>query len=98
MAWKLKNIRNKFGLSQRDFGKRLGVTHAYISRIESGKENPSETLLKLLSYEFGTDGTDIMSNSKLKLLYEKLDMAMSNTELAMNYMKQCISLLENHVK
>ena len=39
-----------------------------------------------------------MSNSKLKLLYEKLDMAMSNTELAMNYMKQCISLLENHVK
>ena len=40
IGMEIKNIRNKFGLSQRDFGKRLGVTHAYISRIESGKRKP----------------------------------------------------------
>lgn len=48
----IKEIRQKYGLSQQEFGSRLGVTHAHISKIESGKENPSETLLRLIRYEF----------------------------------------------
>ena len=52
---KIKEIRQKNGLSQQEFGARLGVSHAHISKIESGKENPSETLLKLIGYEFGMD-------------------------------------------
>ena len=52
---KIKEIRQKNGLSQQEFGSRLGVSHAHISKIESGKENPSETLLKLIGYEFGMD-------------------------------------------
>lgn len=48
----IKAIRQRYGLSQQEFGARLGVTHAHISKIESGKENPSETLLKLIKYEF----------------------------------------------
>lgn len=51
----IKAIRQKYGLSQQEFGSRLGVTHAHISKIESGKENPSETLLRLIKYEFKID-------------------------------------------
>lgn len=51
----IKEIRQKHGLSQQEFGARLGVTHAHISKIESGKENPSETLLRLIRYEFSAD-------------------------------------------
>lgn len=51
----IKAIRQRYGLSQQEFGARLGVTHAHISKIESGKENPSETLLKLIKYEFKID-------------------------------------------
>lgn len=51
----IKAIRQRYGLSQQEFGARLGVTHAHISKIESGKENPSETLLKLIRYEFRID-------------------------------------------
>lgn len=51
----IKAIRQRYGLSQQQFGARLGVTHAHISKIESGKENPSETLLRLIRYEFKID-------------------------------------------
>ena len=49
----IKALRGKIGLSQREFAERLGVTHAHISKIESGKENPSTTLQMLIRYEFG---------------------------------------------
>lgn len=49
----IKEIRQRYGLSQQQFGARLGVTHAHISKIENGKEVPSETLLRLIKYEFG---------------------------------------------
>lgn len=48
----IKELRQKLRLTQQEFGERLGVTHAHISKIESGKENPSETLLRLIRYEF----------------------------------------------
>ncbi len=51
----IKAIRQKYGLSQQAFGARLGVSHAHISKIESGKENPSETLQRLIKYEFKID-------------------------------------------
>lgn len=49
----IRAIRKEFGLSQKEFGERLGVTHAHISKIEAGKERASETLLRLIDYEFG---------------------------------------------
>lgn len=74
----IKEIRQKYGLSQQEFGSRLGVTHAHISKIESGKENPSETLLKLIQYEFNVkvegipsaDTTKPKIKKYLSMLYE----------------------------
>lgn len=66
---RIKLIRKKKGLSQEEFGKRLSVTKASISRIEAGINNPSDQTIKLICSEFnvnenwlrtGTGGEDNM--------------------------------------
>lgn len=42
-------------MSQEEFGNRLGITKASISRIESGINNPSEQTIMLLCKEFGVN-------------------------------------------
>lgn len=49
-AFLLREARQKAGLSQRQLGKRAGVTQASIARIEEGKTSPRlETLERLLA-------------------------------------------------
>jgi len=50
---RLKDIRLDYKLTQVDFSKRLGVTHAHISKIEKGKTVPSESLVRLICKEYG---------------------------------------------
>jgi transcriptional regulator with XRE-family HTH domain len=46
----LQYVRRKAGLSQRELGRRAGVTQASIARIEAGQTSPRfETLDRLLS-------------------------------------------------
>ena len=52
---RIHELRKTLGLSQNAFGARLGVSHAHISRIESGKENSSLTLQKLIVWEYGVN-------------------------------------------
>ena len=47
-----KTLRQRNKLTQQEFGARLGISHTHVSKIESGKENPSATLIMLLNYEF----------------------------------------------
>jgi transcriptional regulator with XRE-family HTH domain len=47
---KLKETRKKLGLTQDDIAKLLGVSQAYISRIESGQRQPSAALQKLITF------------------------------------------------
>ncbi|NPV89242.1 MAG: helix-turn-helix transcriptional regulator [Firmicutes bacterium] len=49
---RLKAIRLDYGLSQVDFAKRIGITNAYVSKIEKGKTIPSEALIRLICKEF----------------------------------------------
>lgn len=49
---RVKKIRNLLKLSQQEFGSKLGVTGAGISRIESGKRNLTEQMIILLCKEF----------------------------------------------
>lgn len=55
MENRLKEIRNKFELSQEKFGERLGVTKASISRLESGINNITESMIKLICSEFNVN-------------------------------------------
>lgn len=42
---RIQTLRKKMKLTQTEFGKMFGVTHAHISSIERGKENPSEMFI-----------------------------------------------------
>ncbi len=49
---RVKTIRNQLNMSQSDFAKKLGVTAAGISKIESGKRNLTEQMLLMICKEF----------------------------------------------
>jgi transcriptional regulator with XRE-family HTH domain len=52
---RVKELRNRLGMSQVEFAKNLGVTNAHISKIEKGGTVPSDTLIKLIAKEYGVD-------------------------------------------
>ena len=45
-------IRKRAGLNQTEFGKRIGATQAMITSYETGRVDPADTVLKLISREF----------------------------------------------
>lgn len=52
MNKRLKQLRKYLNLSQEEFGGRLGVTRASISRLESGDINFTERMIKSICREF----------------------------------------------
>ena len=46
IGFRLRLVRLRHQLSQRELAKRVGVAHATISLIESGRSNPSVSALK----------------------------------------------------
>lgn len=55
MKNRLKKIRKELGLSQEDFGKRLGVTGGGISKLESGRTNFTDQMIKAICREFNVN-------------------------------------------
>ena len=50
LGMRVKKLRIKAGLTQGELGKKAGVTHAYMSMLESGAEdNPSLKVLKAIA-------------------------------------------------
>ena len=79
MNGRIKLIRKTLGISQRDFGKKIGISDTAVSKLESGERNPSEQTLKSICREFNvdyfwlTEGADVDMFMKLpNTLMEKL--------------------------
>lgn len=59
---RIKKIRVDAKLNQEQFAEKISVSRSFISRVENGKETPSDTLVKLISsffernYEWVKDG------------------------------------------
>lgn len=49
---RIKEIRHKFGITQKEFSERVYVTQSYVSRLEAGQETPTDMLIKLIALEF----------------------------------------------
>jgi len=47
-ANKIRALRKKLGLTQKDFSQRLGVTENYVYMLEAGQKMPSGILERLL--------------------------------------------------
>jgi transcriptional regulator with XRE-family HTH domain len=52
--------RRRLGLSQRDFGKRLGVSHASVSYLERGKSKPDLDNLAVIADALGVPLSQIV--------------------------------------
>lgn len=58
MHSRIKQVRKHFGLSQTDFGKRLGISRDAVSNIEYDRlkrPEQKEPIIKLICREFGVD-------------------------------------------
>ena len=53
MKERFLKVRKDNRLSQAEFGNKIGVTGAAISRIESGDREPSDVVIKAICREFG---------------------------------------------
>ncbi len=49
---RINKVRKKNKLTQIDFAKSLGITQAYVSRLEKDIENPSKTLLMFIAHKY----------------------------------------------
>ena len=49
---RIRKVRKDCSITQGKFAERMLVSASYISKIESGKELPSDIFLKLMSLEF----------------------------------------------
>jgi len=51
---KVRELRERHGLAQRQLAERLGVSPAYLSQLESGKKGrPSDRLIHAVCHQFG---------------------------------------------
>ena len=50
---RIKELRRCLGLTQDEFGGRIGITKSSVSTMESGRSNPSEQTLRSMCREFG---------------------------------------------
>lgn len=71
MNKRIKTIRKDNKLSMEEFGKRIGITKASVSRIESGENNPSEQTLKLICIEFNVNYNWLLNG--IEPMYEQTD-------------------------
>ena len=49
---RIKTVRKALGLTQTDFGAKIGISGPSVSKLESGENNPSDQTLMLIASEF----------------------------------------------
>ena len=52
---RIKELRKTIGLSQKDFGSKIGVSDTAVSKLEKGDRNPSEQTIKSICREFNVN-------------------------------------------
>ena len=57
MNGRIKEVRKTLGLSQEEFGRRLGVTRGAVTNIEFNKVEPKPLFVELLCREFDVNET-----------------------------------------
>ena len=55
ISFRLKSIRSKLGLRQREFGERLGISTANVSDLEKGKYQPRFDVLSRIAVMFNVN-------------------------------------------
>lgn len=98
MNERIKELRLILGVSQEDFGLRIGVTRASISNLEKGIRNPSDQTIKSICREFNVnyawlvDGIGEIFSDMPKTLFEEVANEYDLDELDKLIVKKYIQL------
>lgn len=65
MIKKLKAIRSKFNMTQKDMAERLNISQQTVAKWESGKIEPSLKHLREIAHLFSTSVDDLLDNSNI---------------------------------
>ena len=63
---RIKQLRIEKGLSQQEFGARLGTSSGYVSEIENGKKQPGSEILFSLKREFNIDLNWLVASTSVR--------------------------------
>lgn len=96
MNERIKILRKTLNISQRDFGKKIGISDTAVSKLESGERNPSEQTLKSICREYNvnyvwlTEGLGEMFTGVPDTIIDELvvqyDLNDVETEILKNYL------------
>lgn len=64
---KLRDMRQRLGLTQKDFASKLGVSLPYLNQMENNNRPLSGTVILALAQEFGFDVTELSSSENERL-------------------------------
>ena len=65
---KLRELRTKLGMTQKDFGARLGISLPYLNQMENNNRPVSTTVVLALAGEFGLDVTELSTGDGERLV------------------------------
>ena len=65
---KLRELRGRVGVTQKDFAARLGVSLPYLNQMENNNRPVSTTVVLALVQEFGFDVTELTSSDEARLV------------------------------
>lgn len=65
---KLREMRTRFGLTQKDFAARLGVSLPYLNQMENNNRPVSTSVVLALAQEFGLDVTELSAGDSERLV------------------------------
>jgi tetratricopeptide (TPR) repeat protein len=83
---RLRRLRHERGLSQRELAG-LGVSYAYISRIEAGARRPSVKALRMLARKLGVSADYLETGSELRETDER-ELKIADAELELRLAEQ----------
>lgn len=90
---KLKSLRVKYGMSQKQVADKLGVSPSIVSGYETGERTPSTDMLLSISYLFNCSTDYLLGKSN-----EKPSMQIDTSKLNDNQIQAINSLIESFIK
>lgn len=90
----INELRERLGLSQREFGRRIGKTGAYISQIERGKIKPSREVAERIEKAFEPVSEEGTIAERLRTARKKRNYSQEELAKAAGCNRNTISLAE----
>jgi transcriptional regulator with XRE-family HTH domain len=82
---KLKDSREKLGLSQKQLAKKLGVAESFINEVELGRKILNENMLAKVSKIVGKDINDVNMSMEEEVAREEVDIKSETVKVSRSY-------------